>query len=89
MPREEKLVENAEQMGDYLIDQLSEIPSRHVKEVRGKGLLVGVELKPQAGGARRFCEALKQTRHPGERNAPAGDPFCTALIVDRRLSTGR
>ncbi len=29
-----------------------------VKEVRGKGLLVGVELQPEAGGARRYCEAL-------------------------------
>jgi ornithine--oxo-acid transaminase len=27
--------------------------------VRGKGLLIGVELHPEAGGARRFCEALK------------------------------
>jgi ornithine--oxo-acid transaminase len=30
-----------------------------VKEVRGKGLMIGVELKPEAGGARRFCEALQ------------------------------
>ncbi|OQX56759.1 hypothetical protein B5M50_07000 [candidate division KSB1 bacterium 4484_219] len=36
------------------------IPSPHVKEVRGKGLLVGVELKPEAGGGRRFCEALRR-----------------------------
>jgi ornithine--oxo-acid transaminase len=27
--------------------------------VRGRGLLIGVELKPEAGGARRFCEALQ------------------------------
>jgi ornithine--oxo-acid transaminase len=39
---------------------MAEIPSRHVKEVRGKGLLIGVELLPAAGGARRFCEALQQ-----------------------------
>jgi ornithine--oxo-acid transaminase len=57
--REEKLVENSAEMGEYLIDQIAEIPSPHVKEVRGKGLLVGIELKPEAGGARRFCEALK------------------------------
>ena len=30
----------------------------HIKEIRGKGLLVGMELHPEAGGARRFCEAL-------------------------------
>jgi ornithine--oxo-acid transaminase len=38
---------------------LKTIKSRHIKEVRGKGLLIGVELYPEAGGARRFCEALK------------------------------
>ncbi|MBN2548215.1 MAG: ornithine--oxo-acid transaminase [Anaerolineales bacterium] len=57
---EEKLVENAAQMGEYFIEQLSEINSPHIKEVRGRGLLIGVELKPQAGGARRFCEALQE-----------------------------
>lgn len=57
--REENLAENAARMGEYFIEQLAEIPSPHVKEVRGKGLLIGVELKPEAGGARRFCEALK------------------------------
>jgi len=47
-------------MGEYFIEQLAEIPSRHIREVRGKGLLIGVELKPEARGARRFCEALQQ-----------------------------
>ena len=56
---EEGLIENAAKMGEYFQDQLAEIPSPHVKEVRGKGLLIGVELKPEAGGARRFCEELK------------------------------
>jgi len=57
--RDEKLAQRAEQMGTYFMEQLAEIPSPHVKEVRGKGLLIGVELKPSAGGARRFCEALQ------------------------------
>jgi ornithine--oxo-acid transaminase len=58
---DEGLVQRAAEMGGYFIDQLSEIPSPYVKEVRGKGLLIGVELNEKAGGARRFCEAL-QTR---------------------------
>jgi ornithine--oxo-acid transaminase len=58
--RDENLIENAARMGEYFIEQLAEIPSPHVKEVRGKGLLIGVELKVEAGGARRFCEALKE-----------------------------
>ncbi len=56
---EEKLVENAAAMGRYFLEKLKAVRSRHIKEVRGKGLLIGVELKPEAGGARRFCEALK------------------------------
>jgi ornithine--oxo-acid transaminase len=56
---EEDMIENAAVMGDYFMDQLVEINSPHIKEVRGKGLLIGVELTPQAGGARRFCEALQ------------------------------
>lgn len=55
---EENLIENAAEMGDYLMGRLSRIESPHIKEVRGKGLLIGVELFPEAGGARRFCEAL-------------------------------
>jgi ornithine--oxo-acid transaminase len=58
--REEKLAERSRQLGEYFIEQLTEIPSPHVKEVRGRGLFIGIELKPEAGGARRFCEAMKQ-----------------------------
>jgi ornithine--oxo-acid transaminase len=55
---EENMVANSAKMGEYLLEQLVEISSPHVKEVRGKGLLIGVELHPKAGGARRFCDAL-------------------------------
>ncbi len=55
---EEKLAENSDRLGAYFLERLRAIPSRHVREVRGKGLWIGLELKPEAGGARRFCEAL-------------------------------
>jgi len=57
---EEKMIENSAKLGDYFQEKLRAIPSPHVKEVRGKGLLVGVELKPEAGGGRKFCEALQE-----------------------------
>jgi ornithine--oxo-acid transaminase len=57
---EEGLVENARLQGEYLIGGLQRIESEHVAEVRGRGLLVGAELRPEAGGARRFAEALKE-----------------------------
>jgi len=55
---EENLIENARIMGDYFLSGLQSIKSPYVKEVRGKGLLIGVELFPEAGGARQFCEKL-------------------------------
>jgi ornithine--oxo-acid transaminase len=55
---EEKLVEKSYELGNYFRSKLKEINSRHIQEVRGKGLFIGVELKPEAKGARRFCEAL-------------------------------
>jgi len=57
---DENLIENSMVMGNYLIQSLNKISSPYIKEVRGKGLLVGVELKKSAGGARRFCEALME-----------------------------
>ncbi|HMQ55518.1 MAG TPA: aminotransferase class III-fold pyridoxal phosphate-dependent enzyme, partial [Anaerolineae bacterium] len=56
---DEGLVENSANMGQYFLERLAEIPSPHVKEVRGKGLLIGVEVNEAAGGAKRFCHALR------------------------------
>jgi ornithine--oxo-acid transaminase len=55
---DEHLIERAAELGDYLMARLGEIDSPHVKLIRGKGLWVGIVLKSEAGGARRFCEAL-------------------------------
>ncbi len=54
----EKLVENSLLLGNYLLKKLKTLKSKWVKKIRGKGLLIGVELHKKAGGARRFCEAL-------------------------------
>ncbi len=55
---DENLSERAAEMGEYLRSRLQEITSPYIQEVRGKGLLVGVHLKPEAGGARPFCLRL-------------------------------
>ncbi len=57
---EEKLIERAAELGDYLLARLRDLRSPHVQQVRGKGLWVGIVLRPEAGGARRFCEALME-----------------------------
>jgi ornithine--oxo-acid transaminase len=57
---EEKLPERAREMGDYFLAGLRQINSPHVKEVRGRGLLIGVEVKTESGPARPFCERLME-----------------------------
>ena len=81
--RDENLIENAAQLGEYFLEQLAEIPSPHVKEVRGKGLLIGIELKVEAGGARRFCEALKECGILAKETHQHVIRFAPPLIIDR------
>lgn len=81
--REEKLADRAAEAGTYLMEQLFEIPSPHVKEVRGKGLLIGVELKSGAGGARRFCEALLERGILVKETHENVIRFAPPLIIDK------
>jgi ornithine--oxo-acid transaminase len=81
--REEKLAERSQQLGEYFIEQLSEIPSPHVKEVRGRGLLIGIELKPEAAGARRFCEALQEKGILAKETHDNVIRFAPPLVIDR------
>jgi ornithine--oxo-acid transaminase len=83
---EEGLIENSANMGEYFLNRLSELLAGNprVGEIRGKGLLIGVELKKEVGGARQFCEELalrgllcKETHEDVIRFAPP-------LIIDRQ-----
>lgn len=53
---EENMIDNSFNMGKYFIDKLRQIQSKHIVEVRGKGLWIGIELD---GPARPYCERLK------------------------------
>ena len=80
---EEKLVENAARLGEYFMEQMAKIPTRNIKEVRGKGLLIGVELKLEATGARRFCEALQQKGILTKETHQHVIRFAPPLIIDQ------
>lgn len=74
---EEGLVEQAFALGQYFTKRLAELNSPAVKEIRGKGLLIGVEIKEEYGVARVYCEKLmelgilcKETRKQVIRFAP-------------------
>lgn len=81
--RDEKLAQRSAELGEYFIEQLTEISSPHIKEVRGKGLLIGVELKPEAGGARRFCEALKSRSILAKETHDNVIRFAPPLVIDK------
>ena len=57
---EEGMIENAARQGSYFKAQLEDIRSNLVREVRGRGLMLAVELHPEAGGAWHYCEALRE-----------------------------
>jgi ornithine--oxo-acid transaminase len=57
---DEELPERSAELGAWFMEQLRLLASPHVKEVRGRGLLIGVELHPEAGPARKYCLKLKE-----------------------------
>jgi len=74
---DEKLPQRSDELGQWFVKQLKAIGSPHVKEIRGRGLMIGVEIKVESGTARPFCEALeergvlaKETHHQVIRFAP-------------------
>jgi len=65
------------------MEHLEEIPSPHIKEIRGKGLLIGVELVPEAKGARRFCESLKNKGILAKETHDNVIRFAPPLIIEK------
>lgn len=82
---DERLPDRAQELGAWFMDRLRDIDSPHVREVRGRGLMVGVVIREESGTARPFCEALmergilaKETHHQVIRFAPP-------LVVTREI----
>ncbi len=80
---DEKLPDRAAQLGAYFRSLLLELHSPLVKEVRGMGLLIGVELKPQAGPARPFCERLMHLGVLCKETHESVIRFAPPLVIDR------
>ena len=58
--RDEDLSRRSDELGSWFMEQLRAIPSPHVEQVRGKGLMIGLVIRESSGTARPFCEALEQ-----------------------------
>ncbi|MEH2492347.1 ornithine--oxo-acid transaminase [Bradyrhizobium sp. AZCC 2230] len=56
---EEGMIENAATQGARFLQGLKDIRANTIRDVRGRGLMLAVELHPEAGRARRYCEALQ------------------------------
>ncbi|MGY4319969.1 ornithine--oxo-acid transaminase [Bradyrhizobium sp. JR3.5] len=56
---EEGMIENAAQQGARFLAGLQDIRANVIREVRGRGLMLAIELHPEAGGARRYCSVLQ------------------------------
>jgi len=80
---EEKLAERAATLGAYLLERLKAISSPVVTDVRGKGLLIGVELDPGIVSAREFVETLLKHGVLSKDTHGTVARFAPPLIVDR------
>ncbi len=58
--QEERLVEKSARLGEHALRRLQGIEAPQVREVRGRGLWIGIELDESAGGARSTCERLAE-----------------------------
>lgn len=79
----EKLVERSAEMGKYFMDRLRGMNSPYAKEVRGKGLLIGVEIKPEHGTARPYCEKLMQLGILAKETHEQVIRFAPPLVISR------
>jgi ornithine--oxo-acid transaminase len=80
---DENMVEHSAENGAYFLEKLQAVTSKHVKEVRGRGLWIAIELNDAAGGARRFCEALQ------EEGLLCKETHATVIRVAPPLTVGR
>lgn len=80
---EEKLPQRAQEMGEYFISKLRALSSPHVKEVRGRGLLIGVEIRKESGKARPFCEKLMELGVLCKETHEQVIRFAPPLVIER------
>ncbi len=80
---DERLLERAEEMGNWFMDELRAIDSPHVELVRGKGLLIGVVIKDASGPARPFCEELHRRGILAKETHEQVIRFAPPLVVEK------
>jgi len=82
--QDEGLIENAAALGAYFQQGLTALSSPLVREVRGKGLLIGVDLNPTAKPARTYCQALRQRGILAKDTHDTVIRFAPPLVITRQ-----
>jgi len=81
--QEEKLPERAQELGAYFVEQLKAIKSPHVKAIRARGMLIGVEIKRESGVARPFCEKLMEKGILAKETHESVIRFAPPLVITK------
>ena len=83
---DEKMVENGREMGTYIMNELSKIKADFIQEVRGRGLIIGIEIKKSHSKARPFCERLMKEGILAKETHDQVIRICPPLIIDRETA---
>ena len=82
---EENLPRRADELGRWFMGELDAIASPHVAQVRGRGLLIGVEIRESSGTARPYCEALKDRGILAKETHRQVVRFAPPLVVEKEV----
>ena len=85
---DEDLARRADQLGRWFRAELEGIGSPTVAEVRGRGLMIGVEIRKSAGTARSYCEELKERGILTKETQAQVIRFAPPLVIDRETLSG-
>ncbi|HUG39500.1 MAG TPA: ornithine--oxo-acid transaminase [Longimicrobiales bacterium] len=80
---DQRLAENAAELGAWFMEELRAMDSPVVAEVRGRGLLIGVVIRDDAGAARPYCEALKERGILAKETHDQVVRFAPPLVITR------
>ncbi|MFC2170567.1 ornithine--oxo-acid transaminase [Calditrichota bacterium] len=80
---EERLSEKAMELGAYFTAGLEKIDSPHIKAVRSRGLLIGLEVRKESGTARPFCEKLMEKGILAKETHESVIRFAPPLVITR------
>ena len=80
---DEGLAGRANELGNWFMEQLRNIGSPHVAEVRGKGLMIGVVVRDESGPARPYCEALQARGILAKETHEQVIRFAPPLVIDK------